>query len=337
MDILYASLFSLFVILVSFLVRFAFFKSKSVGTVKLPPGGRGWLAIGETINFVTAGWKGHPEKFILDRMTKFSRHVFRTSLLFEDVAVFCGPEGNKFLFSNKKSLFQYWVPATVSKIISTNLSVEKAKMTRYHFKTEVLRQYVPVMDMVAQKHFETRWEGKVRILTHKLTKIFTFQVACKIFFSIDEPEWLNNLSVLFERLAPGLFSIPINLPGTTLRKAINAGKFIRKELTTIVKQRKIDLADGKASPTQDVLSLMLCDDYGKFMEETEVADLIMGLMIGGYDTTSSLCTFIVNYLAELPEIYEEVYKGIKINNGKHKNVFFTKTYLTKAIRLALFI
>ncbi|KAI3523842.1 hypothetical protein L1887_02284 [Cichorium endivia] len=241
-------------------------------------------------------------------MTKFSRHVFRTSLMFQDVAVFCGPEGNKFLFSNKKSLFQYWVPATVKKIIFTNLDVEKTKMIRYHFKTEVLRQYVPVMDMVAQKHFETRWEGKVRILTHKLTKIFTFQVACKIFFSIDEPEWLNNLSVLFERLAPGLFSIPINLPGTTLRKAINAGKFIRKEFSLIVKQRKIDLVDGKASPTQDVLSLMLCDDYGKFMAETEVADLIMGLMIGGYDGTSSLCTFIVNYLAELPEIYEEVYK-----------------------------
>ncbi|KAI3523891.1 hypothetical protein L1887_02374 [Cichorium endivia] len=309
MDILYASLSSLLVIVLSCFIRFAFLKSKSAGAVKLPPGERGWLAIGETIKFVTAGWKGHPEKFILDRMTKFSRHVFRTSLMLEDVAVFCGPEGNKFLFVNKKSLFQNWLPTTAAKILhSTKYDVEKIKMARYHFKAEVLRQYIPVMDIVAQKHFETEWEGKVRIWTHKLTKKFTFQVACKTFFSIDEPEWLNSLSVPFERLAPGLFSIPINLPGTAFRRALNAGNFISKELTSIVKQRNIDLADRKASPTQDVLSLMLCDDYGKFLAETEVADLLMGFMIGGYDTTSSICTFIVNYLAELPEIYEEVYK-----------------------------
>ncbi|KAI3524091.1 hypothetical protein L1887_02740 [Cichorium endivia] len=310
MDILYAFLSFLFVVLVSCLVRFVFFKSKSAVNAKvLPPGGRGWPVIGETIEFVTAGWKGHPEKFIVDRMTKFSRHVFRTYLMLEDTAVFCGPEGNKFLFTNGKSHVGYWLPATVSKIFpATDLAVEKSKMIRCHFKPEVLRQYVSVMDMVAQKHFETEWEGKDQILTHKLTKNFTFQVACKIFFSIDEPEWVNNLSVPFQRLAPGLFSIPINLPGTPLRRAINAVKFIRKELTAIIKQRKIDLADGKASPTQDVLSLMLCDDYGKLMPEAEVAELIAGLMIGGYDSTSSTCTFIVNYLAELPEIYDEVYK-----------------------------
>ncbi|KAL4576038.1 hypothetical protein LXL04_012128 [Taraxacum kok-saghyz] len=311
MDTFNVSIFSLVVVLASCLLRFVFFKYSKSSAIhtNLPPGRRGWPLIGETIEFVTSGRKGHPEKFIIDRMNKFSHHVFRTSLMLENAAVFCGPAGNKFLFSNENKFVQYWLPASVKKIIPfSHQEAETLKMIRHHFKPEIIRQYVSLIDMVAKKHFETEWEGKDQIMTHKLTKKFTFFVACKTFFSIDDPEWVNNLSGPFEKLAPGLFSIPINLPGTPLRRAINAGNFIRKEVATIVKQRRVDLANGKASPTQDVLSLFLSDEHGKVMAETEVAAVMMGLMIGGYDSTSSTCTFIVNYLAELPEVYEGVYK-----------------------------
>lgn len=82
----------------------------------------------------------------------------------------------------------------------------------------------------------------------------------------------------------------------------------------IIKQRKVDLADGKASPTQDILSHMLltCDENGKYMAELDIADKILGLLIGGHDTASAACTFIVKYLAEIPEVYEGVYNGKNI-------------------------
>lgn len=71
------------------------------------------------------------------------------------------------------------------------------------------------------------------------------------------------------------------------------------------------MADGRASPTQDILSHMLLfiNENGKSVEETDIADKILGLLIGGYDTLNSACAFIVKYLAELPEIYEGVHKG----------------------------
>lgn len=79
----------------------------------------------------------------------------------------------------------------------------------------------------------------------------------------------------------------------------------------IIKQRKIDLGEGKASTTQDILSHMLTvtDEDGKHMVELDIADKILGLLIGGHDTASAACTFIVKYLAELPHIYDGVYKG----------------------------
>lgn len=242
MDAIYVSILSLFVLIVSFSLHFIFYNKRAIDE-NLPPGQKGWPMIGETLEFLSNGWKGHPEKFIFDRMAKFSPHIFRTSLMLEDAAVFCGSAGNKFLFSNENTLVRSWWPASVNKILpSSNETMNKRKMLRNFFKPEALHQYVPIMDMMAQKHFETEWEGMEQIVTHEVAKNFTFSLACKIFVSIDDPEHVRYLSVPFERFAPGIFSIPIDLPGTPLRKAINAGNFIRKELIGLIKQRKIDLA-----------------------------------------------------------------------------------------------
>ncbi|CAJ1975185.1 unnamed protein product, partial [Sphenostylis stenocarpa] len=46
----------------------------------------------------------------------------------------------------------------------------------------------------------------------------------------------------------------------------------------------------------------------QFMTEFDIADKILGLLIGGHDTASAACTFVVKYLAELPHIYDKVYQ-----------------------------
>ncbi|KAJ0673819.1 putative protopanaxadiol 6-hydroxylase [Helianthus annuus] len=317
MDIFYASLLSLFVLLVSFSLHLFFYNSKPTeGGKPLPPGKTGWPVIGESLEFLATGWKGHPEKFIFDRMSKFSPIVFRTSLMLEDAAVFCGAQGNKFLFSNENKHVQVWWPASVNKIFPSSGKASKKeadkmkKMLPTIFKPEALHRYVPVMDVVTRQHFATWWDGKDEIVTYELTKNFTFWLACKIFVSIDEPERVRYLSHPFKDIATGILAIPIDLPGTPFRRGINAANFIRKELLDIVKQRKIDLAQGKATPTQDMLSHMLLfrDEDGKSLEDYDIADKILGLLIGGHDTASSACAFIVKYLAELPEIYNGVYK-----------------------------
>ncbi|MCI10766.1 cytochrome P450 716B2-like [Trifolium medium] len=72
----------------------------------------------------------------------------------------------------------------------------------------------------------------------------------------------------------------------------------------------MDLEQGVASPTQDILSHMLLtrNENGEFLNELKIADKILGLLIGGHDTASAACTFIVKYLAELPHIYDKVYQ-----------------------------
>ncbi|PWA92439.1 CYP716A14v2 protein [Artemisia annua] len=308
-DLIYAIFLSLIVVLVPFSLHFVFYKSKLAVDRKLPPGQTGWPVIGETLDFLANGWKGHPEKFIFDRMAKFSPHVFRTSLFKEDVAVLCGSEGNKFLLSNKQKVVQPWLPSSVVKIFPSAIETTKnIKMLRSSFKPEALRQYVPVMDMMTQRHFETEWEGMDQIVTHQVTSNYTFSISCKIYMSIEEPEQVKYLYGPFEEFLTGMFSIPIDLPGTPLRRAINGGKFIRNEIILFIKQRKIDLAEGRASPTQDILSQMLCDEDNRFTGESDFADAMIGSLIAGHDNATSTCAFVVKFLAELPEIYQGVLK-----------------------------
>ncbi|CAI9103574.1 OLC1v1002085C1 [Oldenlandia corymbosa var. corymbosa] len=67
----------------------------------VPPGSTGYPIIGETIDFSILG----PEKFIAQRMKKYSAQVFKTSLLGEKMVVVCGPPGNKFAFFNARTSF----------------------------------------------------------------------------------------------------------------------------------------------------------------------------------------------------------------------------------------
>ncbi|KAM7477450.1 hypothetical protein LguiA_025663 [Lonicera macranthoides] len=317
MEFFYITLLTLFVILVSLLFHF-FYKSSSGTGIKLPPGKTSWPVIGESLEFLSTGWKGHPEKFIFDRMSKYSSNVFKTSLLKEKTAVFCGAEGNKFLFSNENKLVQAWWPASIDKIFppanenQLNSSKKEAivlrKMLPNFLKPEALRGYIGIMDQITERHFASSWDNKDEVVVFPLAKRFTFWLACRLFMSIEDPNDVEKFADPFEHIVSGLFSIPINLPGTPFRRSIKASSYIRKELVLIIKQRKIDLAEGKATPTQDILSHMLStsDEDGNFRNELDIANKIMALLIGGHDTASSACTFILKYLAELPDVYDKV-------------------------------
>ncbi|XP_076947707.1 beta-amyrin 28-monooxygenase-like [Bidens hawaiensis] len=325
MDIFYASMISLLFVVVSFALHLAFYKSNAAVKGKLPPGKKGWLVIGETLEFLAAARNGHPERFIFDRMARFSSQVFRTSLILEDVVVFCGSAGNKFLFSNEDKLVRAWRVSSLDKIFQINQIpkteyIKLKKALSNFLLPEALHRYVPVMDLVTQKHFKNEWEDKNEIVvTCELTSNLTLWLACKVFLSIDEPERVKHLSVPFKSVARGMFSLPIDLPGTLFRGGINAAKFIRKELAAVIKQRKTDLINAKGAPIQDLLSqlLLVTDEDGNKWTESNIANKIMGMVVASHENMSSVCAFVVKYLAEFPEVYQGVYtEQMEIANSK---------------------
>ncbi|KAK3027813.1 hypothetical protein RJ639_041981 [Escallonia herrerae] len=286
--------------------------------ISLPPGRTGWPVIGESLDYLSKIQSGTLENFVTDRMNKYSSKVFKTSLIGQPMAILCGPEGNKFLFSNEKKIVQVWFPGWSNKIFPKSHDVSNnedfvniRRMLPLFLKADSLQKYVGIMDLVMKQHLQTNWDGD-HVEVCLVVRKYTLALACRLFLSIDDPREVEKLAKPIEDIVAGIFSgFPINLPGTALNRAIKASKEIRVSLDSIVKQRKVDLTEKIVFPVQDILSHMLLtvDENGQFLNTVDISSHLLGLIFSGYSTLNGTLTFVMKYLAELPHVYDEVLRG----------------------------
>lgn len=284
--------------------------------IKVPPGSTGWPVVGETIRFVLSG----PQRFISERRKKYSNDVFQTSLFGQRMAVFCGAQGNKFVYTK---LFTPWWPETVKKVLFfpefTDSSVNEVSAVMHSFvheilKPEALKQYIPAMDGMAREHVGSEWDGNEVVKVHPLSKKYTFDLAFRLFINVVDAEHVTRLFKHFTLATTGLFSVPINLPGTAFNKGVKGGKMVREELLKIISKRRKEMMEKNetSSSSTDFLSrlLLVKDENGIFLSDKEISNNIIGLLVASYETTSTAVTFMLKYLAELPHIYDKVYEEL---------------------------
>ena len=196
---------------------------------------------------------------------------------------------------------------------STKANAAKMRAIRPDFlKPEALQRYIPIMDSMSKRHLETHWSTPCKELRlFPLSKKYTFALACRLFMNIQDNEQVTRFANPFNLVTAGLVSIPVNLPGTAFNQAVKGGKLVREELLGIIRKRKIELSENIGSAHEDLLTRMLLirDENGRGMEEKEIALRIIGFFIASYDTVSSAITVVLNYLAELPQVYAEVLRG----------------------------
>ncbi|KAL3617673.1 hypothetical protein CASFOL_037994 [Castilleja foliolosa] len=310
------------IIIITSLIALAliiFFKPKPTKNkaLKLPPGSYGWPILGETIQYFHACNQGSVEKFVRDRMKKYKTdQVFKTSLIGESVAVVCGPAGNKLLYSNEMKLVTVWwgvsMPELIGKSLATAAGVEAIqmrKMVSYFLTPDAFSKlYIKNIDIVSRQHLNTHWQGKEELTAYPTIKMFAFEVACRSFMSIEDPEQIKKLVKLFHVFLGGVFSIRLNFPGTKFYNGKKATAAIKKELGIIVRHRRVELEQKTASPTQDLLSHLLVtpEENGEFMSESVIVNNILLLLFAGHDTSTSTITMLIKVLAEHPQVYDAV-------------------------------
>ncbi|KAK2992613.1 hypothetical protein RJ640_015969 [Escallonia rubra] len=271
-------------------------------------------------------------------MKNYSTKVFRTSLLGQPMAMLCGPEGNKFLFSNENKLVTLWYPAYLDKIFpkvdnadsgvtsTTNKQIKEIrKQLPAVLKLEHMINHVGMMDTVMKQQLHTEWNREKITVVPTLTK-FTLTLSCRFFLGIEDPKMVEEIYVSIKEIDPGIMSIPINFPGTYFNRAIKASKVMRDMMKLFVRQAKNDLQEGCASESKSFMMHMLrtADENGQFFSDSYVAHHVYGLVEGGYGTLTSTLTFIMKYLSEFPHVYDEVLKEqIEIAKSKESNEVLT--------------
>ncbi|KAK4440295.1 Beta-amyrin 28-monooxygenase [Sesamum alatum] len=291
-------------------------RRRNAGGAKLPPGSFGWPILGESVEFLF----GKPEKFVGDRMKKYSPDIFKTKILGEKTAVICGPSGHKFLFSNEQKYFTAFRPHPMQHLFRSykdkaapppppeTQRLDETKTIRQpgFLKPEALMRYLAKMDSITQQQLKAHCAGKNVVEAYPLAKTITLTLACQFFLGINNPERIARLVKYFDDVTVGMHCLMINVPGTIFYRANKAAAAIRKELITVIKEKKQAMASG--GPLLDILSHMIVatDPSGKSMPEAEIADKIMGLLTAGYSTVATTTAFLMKYVGLNPEIYEKV-------------------------------
>ena len=145
----------------------------------------------------------------------------------------------------------------------------------------------------------------------KTVKLYAFELACRLFLSLEEPNHIEKLGALFNVFLKGIIELPIDFPGTRFHSSKKAAAAIRTEVMAIIKERRIALEEGEASSSQDLLSHLLTssDENGKFLTAMEIANNILLLLFAGHDTSTVTITLVMKSLGEYPDVYEKVLRG----------------------------
>lgn len=128
---------------------------------------------------------------------------------------------------------------------------------------------------------------------------YAFNVALLSILGKDEVQYREDLKRCYYILEKGYNSMPVNLPGTLFHKAMKARKELAQILSNILALRR-----QKNQAHNDLLGSFMQGAEG--LTDEQIADNMIGVIFAARDTTASVLTWILKYLAENPSVLQSV-------------------------------
>ncbi|GAB2272847.1 hypothetical protein Dimus_007665 [Dionaea muscipula] len=267
----------------------------------LPPGSLGWPYVGETFQL----YSQNPNVFFAAKQNKYGS-VFKTHILGCPCVMITSPEAVKFVLVTRAHLFKPTFPASKERMLGKqaiffhqgDYHAKLRKLVLRAFLPDAIRSIVSAVESVATDTLRS-WEGRSIINTFQEMKTYAFNVALLSILGKDELKYREDLKRWYYVLEKGYNSMPINLPGTLFNKSMKARKELASILSQIVSRRKQMKHDNI-----DLLASFMEDKAG--LTDEQIADNIIGVIFAARDTTASVLTWIVKYLAENPSVLQAV-------------------------------
>ncbi|KAL9270329.1 Abscisic acid 8'-hydroxylase CYP707A2-like protein [Drosera capensis] len=309
---------TLIIILIQFLLKFSLSGHRGRTTrPPLPPGSLGWPYVGETFQL----YSQNPNTFFSNKLKKYGS-VFKTHILGCPCVMISSPEAARFVLSTRANLFKPTFPASKERMIGKkalffhqgDYHAKLRKLVLRAFSPESIKGIVPRIEILARETLRS-WEGHtVTINTFKEMKTYAFNVALISILGEEAAEYREDLKRCYYELEKGYNSMPINLPGTLFHGSMKARKEIALIISRIIAKRRTQVNEERGG--KDLLALFMEDKEG--LSDDQIADNIIGVMFAARDTTASVVTWILKYLAENPAVLEAVTEEQEaITRGKY--------------------
>nr|XP_025035575.1 cytochrome P450 26C1 isoform X2 [Pelodiscus sinensis] len=190
-------------------------------SLPLPKGSMGWPFFGETLHWLVQGSSFHSA-----RREKYG-NVFKTHLLGKPVIRVTGAENIRKILLGEHSLVSTQWPQSTQIILGANtllnasgeLHRHRRKILARVFSRAALESYLPGIQKVVSRELRGWCREPGSIAVYSSAKTLTFRVAARVLLGLSlEEKQFKDLAKTFEQLVENLFSLPLNIPFSGLRK-----------------------------------------------------------------------------------------------------------------------
>nr|XP_020462307.1 cytochrome P450 26B1 [Monopterus albus] len=276
-------------------------------SLPLPKGSMGWPLVGETFHWLFQGSNFH--------ISRRERHgnVFKTHLLGKPVIRVTGAENIRKILLGEHSLVCTQWPQSTRIILGPNTLVnsigdlhkKKRKILAKVFSRGALECYLPRLQDVVKSEIAKWCSEPGAIDVYSATKSLTFRIAIRVLLGLQlDEERLLHLAQAFEQLMNNLFSLPIDIPLSGLRKGIKARKALHASMEKLIEEKleRQQVEEGYHDAFDYILSS--AKEHGQQLSIQELKETAVELIFAAHSTTASASTSLVLQLLCHPAVVE---------------------------------
>ena len=254
----------------------------------LPPGRDGVPLLGETLAFAK-----NPFRFIEERLARHGR-VFRSNVLGRKTAVVAGADAAGRFIDSSVVMREGSMPPHVQELFGGRSlplldgEVHRARksVVLQAFTRSALAAYLPVIQSTVERYF-VEWTNAGEIGWLEEMKRLSIEVICTTVIGMAPGPEMDRLRRDYGTLTAGFATLPINLPGTRYRKALQARDRILDVLRARVRERR-------RTPGEDGLSRILAaaTSSGTMLSDEDATLEAHHIVIAGYIVYAELGAMI---------------------------------------------
>lgn len=234
--------------------------------------------------------------------------VFKTRVLGRNLAVFAGPEANRFVLQEGAKYFIWregW-PGTFKELLGESLFVQdgddhrqKRRLIVPAFHREALHNYLATMEDITKLYLD-RWFEKGEFHWLEQFKQFTFEIASTLLTGSIPGNESEQLSKYFNAMTNGFLTVPLRWSWTPYGKALHGRNKLLEYIDAAIENRR-------QNPTRDALSLLVQsrDEEGNALTNHELQAQTLLLLFAGHETSASMLTSMCMMLAQYPDVWEK--------------------------------
>eukprot|EP00250_Pteridium_aquilinum_P018040 c23910_g2_i1 orf=313-1758(-) len=334
------------------LLKLWMLKKGAARKVRLPPGRMGWPLIGETLELIAAHKTPNPEPFTESRRARYGP-VFKTHLLGKPTIYSTDSEVNKFVLHNEGRLFASSYPMSLVSLLGKNslllthgnlhkqlYSLTWSFTSSNFLKDRLMAEVEEIVCATLGTWANSAGQEQKLIYVQDEAKKITFNLSVSQLLSASVgSEWIETLRKEYLLLVEGFFSLPFNLPGTTYGRALQARLEIAKRIKEVVDTRRL-----QESQAHVVYHDLLAAFLRQRMTDEQIVDMVISLLVAGYETTSMIITLAVKFLTDHPAALQQIQAehnaikegrkaGEKLSWSDVKSMTFTQCVINETLRV----